>query len=251
MPTILHENVSRDDSAIDIAKKVFRSSVMSLEDTAKLFDADDLDKAVQLLLDARRVSFYGSGESNAVAYDAYQKFLRSPIEVQFAADYHVQLMQASLLGKEDCIFAITHTGLSEGIINIARIAKDAGAKVIAVASYPSKYLEQYADVILLSSIRSTRPSCSASLAFRNPCTPLGLPSASPSWTTPRITCPSCRTVPSRRPVGRFLRADRRMRAGLHEQTPALRRDPGCLSPKAAGVVFPSLRGLPHRRGIGV
>ena len=128
---------------------------MSLEDTAKLFDADDLDKAVQLLLDARRVSFYGSGESNAVAYDAYQKFLRSPIEVQFAADYHVQLMQASLLGKEDCIFAITHTGLSEGIINIARIAKDAGAKVIAVASYPSKYLEQYADVILLSASEET------------------------------------------------------------------------------------------------
>ncbi|SFX49074.1 MurR/RpiR family transcriptional regulator [Olsenella sp. kh2p3] len=151
----VHENVSRDDSAIDIAKKVFRSSVMSLEDTAKLFDADDLDKAVQLLLDARRVSFYGSGESNAVAYDAYQKFLRSPIEVQFAADYHVQLMQASLLGKEDCIFAITHTGLSEGIINIARIAKDAGAKVIAVASYPSKYLEQYADVILLSASEET------------------------------------------------------------------------------------------------
>lgn len=151
----VHENVSRNDSAIDIANKVFRSSIMSLEDTAKLFDADGLEKAVQLLLDARRVSFYGSGESNAVAYDAYQKFLRSPIEVQFAADYHVQLMQASLLGKDDCIFAISHTGLSEGIIDIARIAKDAGAKVIAVTSYPSKYLEHYSDVILLSASEET------------------------------------------------------------------------------------------------
>jgi DNA-binding MurR/RpiR family transcriptional regulator len=151
----VHENVHQDDPVYTVASKVFDSSIKSLNDTKRLLDSKSLEHAIALLLKAKRVSFYGCGESNAVAYDAYQKFLRSPMRCQVTMDYHVQLMQASLMDEDDCSILVSHTGLTKETINLASIAHGAGSSIIAITSYPSEYLKKYADVILVSASDET------------------------------------------------------------------------------------------------
>lgn len=146
----IHENIGADDDVAAVARSVFQSSIKSLEDTLRVQQEDSLARAVDILLSSKRISFHGCGESNAVAYDSYQKFLRSPISVQFAQDFHLQLMQASLMGPTDCAIIISHTGLTKEMIRLAQIVKETGAHTIVITSYPSEHLASYADVVLVS-----------------------------------------------------------------------------------------------------
>ena len=146
----IHENIKPNDMPLLMAQKVFESSSKSLNDTYSIINEKDLTKAATLLLNSKLVSFFGLGGSNVVAYDAYHKFLRSPLKVQYSEDYHIQLMQASLLNKNDTALLITHTGLTKEILKIGNIARSNGANVITITSYVSNEIAKLSDVIFTS-----------------------------------------------------------------------------------------------------
>lgn len=146
----VHENIKADDSCLDIALKVFESSIKSLNDTKSLLNDKSLKKAGNILLNSNSVSFFGVGGSNVVCFDAYHKFLRSPLHVQYSMDYHIQLMQASLLNENDCAILVTHTGLTKETIKIAEAVKKNKAKTIVITSYPSQELKKLSDIMFIS-----------------------------------------------------------------------------------------------------
>lgn len=151
----IHENIQPNDNALNVAQKVFSSSITSLQDTCSLLSEADLEHAGKLILTAKTVAFFGIGGSNVVAFDAYHKFLRAPINAQYATDAHIQLMQASLLQKDDCAIVTTHSGLTKEALAIARVAREAGAHVIALTSYPSPQLAELSDIVFVSASEET------------------------------------------------------------------------------------------------
>ena len=151
----IHENVTPDDDPLTVAEKIIHSSAKSLNDTLALLSADDLERALDYLLGAARISFYGCGESGVIALDAYQKFLRSPIPCHAIMDSHMQLMQASLLTPDACAVVITHTGVTHEMYVVAKLAHNAGAKVILITSYPSQKISEYADITFVSTSDET------------------------------------------------------------------------------------------------
>lgn len=146
----IHENIKRTDHALEMAQKVFESTIQSLQSTSALLRKEDLERASQLIIDASRLFFFGVGGSNVVCYDAYHKFLRSPVPCQFAIDFHIQLMQASLLKPDDCALIVTHTGLTRETMKIAEIAREKEASIIVLTSYPLSPLAKLADAVLIS-----------------------------------------------------------------------------------------------------
>ena len=54
--------------------------------------------------------------------------MRSPIATSHSTDYHIQLMEASLLTEKDCAVLISHTGQSKETIHIAETVRKTGAK---------------------------------------------------------------------------------------------------------------------------
>lgn len=151
----IHENIEKKDNALCMARKVFDSSIQALHDTKKLLDITTLNKAGNLILNSNSLSFFGVGGSGVVAFDAYHKFLRSPIRCQHAEDYHIQLMQASLMNKDDCAFLISHTGLTKEALHIAEVVKKNKAKLILITSYPLSPLAKMADAVFISSSEET------------------------------------------------------------------------------------------------
>lgn len=151
----IHENISKLDSPLLMANKVFDSSMQALEDTKNLLTEEDLQKAAEIISQSRITTFFGVGGSGVVAKDAYHKFLRSPIHCQHSEDYHIQLMQASLMTSEDCAFLISHTGLTNEAIRLAEIAKKNGTKLIVITSYPLSTLAKMADVVFISASEET------------------------------------------------------------------------------------------------
>ncbi|MDV5002383.1 MurR/RpiR family transcriptional regulator [Enterococcus faecium] len=129
----IHENIQKTDTELTMAQKVFESSISTLNDTKKLLQQKDLKKAATIINESKRVYFFGVGGSEIVATDAYHKFLRSPIATSHSTDYHIQLMEASLLTEKDCAVLISHTGQSKETIHIAETVRKTGAKTIHIA----------------------------------------------------------------------------------------------------------------------
>ncbi|MDH6364942.1 RpiR family carbohydrate utilization transcriptional regulator [Enterococcus sp. PF1-24] len=145
-----HENIQNDDTELTMAQKVFDSSISALQDTKKLLRQEDLKTAADLINQSNRLIFFGVGGSEIVATDAYQKFLRSPISVVHSTDYHIQLMEASLLTENDCAIVISHSGRSKEAIILAEVAKEVGAKIIVLTSHSHSPLAKLGDVVLIS-----------------------------------------------------------------------------------------------------
>jgi DNA-binding MurR/RpiR family transcriptional regulator len=146
----IHENIQKSDNELTMAQKVFDSNMTTLTDTKNLLKEEDLKIAAAMVNKSKRLFFFGVGGSEIVATDAYHKFLRSPITVFHSSDYHIQLMEASLLTPDDCGIFISHTGKSRETIELAQVAKNNGAKIIVITSHAASPLAKLGDVVFIS-----------------------------------------------------------------------------------------------------
>jgi len=151
----IHEEISENDNEKTVADKIFHSNIRTLENTLQILDATSIQKAVGLLMKAKRVEFYGTGGSNVVAMDAFHKFVRTGIKAFAFIDTHFQLMSASQLGENDVAVVISHSGTNKDTLNVLKTAKKNGAKTIGITSYPKSPICQYSDVALFTSSEET------------------------------------------------------------------------------------------------
>lgn len=131
--SFLHRDVSRDDSAADLAAKIFARSARTLHDVAGQLAPDRLEAAIALLATARRIEFYGLGSSGIVAADARHKFFRLGLHAVAYSDAHVHGMAATMLSAGDVVVAISSTGRTIDLISSVELAREAGAAVIGIA----------------------------------------------------------------------------------------------------------------------
>lgn len=144
----IFENVTTEDSLPEIAGKVMNAHIEAISNTLNKLNIEVIDSAVELLLSARRIEFYGFGGSAIVAKDAYHKFFRLGIHCSAQDDSHMQVMSASLLTPEDVIVVISHTGSSKDLIDSTKIAVNSGAKVIGIIGNENAPLLKYCDIAL-------------------------------------------------------------------------------------------------------
>lgn len=149
-PTDFFGEISDNDNTVAIAKKVFRGAENALSATIDSLTAEQLDQATHELITAHRVGFFGIGGSSLVAFNAYHKFLRTPIDVIAHPDYDVQLMQAVRLDKHDVAVIISHSGRNKDTLLIAQKLHENHVKIIAITSFPESPLAKIADLVLLS-----------------------------------------------------------------------------------------------------
>src|SRR5690606_33519039 len=98
---------ARNDLAADLISKVSARSVHTLLDLRNSLDANEIERALQVLASAHRIECYGQGTSGLVAADAQHKFFRSGIPTVAHADPHIHGIAASLLQKGDVVLAIS------------------------------------------------------------------------------------------------------------------------------------------------
>ena len=49
--------------------------------------------------------------------------MRSPIKPVYTSEYHMQLMNASVMNSDDCAIVISHTGITKETLQIAKQIK--------------------------------------------------------------------------------------------------------------------------------
>ncbi len=151
----MHQELSVDDTSLEIVQKVFRTSINALEETLSILDMVAFEKAADLIHGAKHRDFYGVGGSAQIARDVAHKFLRIGVRASVFDDVHMMLMSAALLSEGDIAVGFSHSGNTTAIIEGLQVAKRNGAQTIAVTNYNSSALAQAADVVLCSTAQGS------------------------------------------------------------------------------------------------
>tara|TARA_R100000687_G_scaffold83685_1_gene88759 strand:+ start:11848 stop:12717 length:870 start_codon:yes stop_codon:yes gene_type:complete len=143
-----HSAISDDDTPTEVAQKIFDYTITSLDWARHALDIEQMNAAVNLILKADHLEIFGFGASAIVAQDLQQKFPLLGIPCNATTDSHQQLMAASMMKRGSVAVAISNTGATRSITELARLAREQGAKVIAITGKTDSPLVHYSDVVI-------------------------------------------------------------------------------------------------------
>jgi DNA-binding MurR/RpiR family transcriptional regulator len=146
---ILTGRITTDDTLEAVAQKVLTTTVNALNETYALISPDQVKKAVDYMVAAQHIYFFGVGASLITAMEAKNKFMRVTPKVDCTIDSHLQAMQASLMCPQDLAVAISYSGSTKDVIRLAQLCRKAGAKVICITRFAKSPLTSYSDLTLL------------------------------------------------------------------------------------------------------
>lgn len=136
------------DSPYELFNKVTHVNRGALEAAVSALDKRELSKAIEALLQAKMILFYGVGGSAAAAVDGHYKFAKLGFHAVMTLDFHFMLSIASHMQKGDVFMAISTSGKTKDVIELARFAKSRGATVIAVTAVGKSPLYKEADITI-------------------------------------------------------------------------------------------------------
>jgi RpiR family carbohydrate utilization transcriptional regulator len=134
------------DPIADISRKVFDHTITSLDRARSALDVAALELAVDLFERAPAIVFLGFGASNVIAFDAAQKVAVFGRPLSAPTDPHQAYMTVATLPPESVVVAISNTGRTREVVQLAELAHERGLKVVAITGYDESELLQHVDV---------------------------------------------------------------------------------------------------------
>lgn len=145
----LYETIMENDDAHTLIKKVTSSHERISKETSDLLDPNKLQQAIDLLIDADEIHFFGVGSSGLSAQQSAHSFTRIGKKSEAKVDAHFQAISASLLTPKDVVVGFSVSGSSKDTAHNLRIAKKTGAKIICITHNARSPITKLADVDLL------------------------------------------------------------------------------------------------------
>jgi DNA-binding MurR/RpiR family transcriptional regulator len=149
------DETDKKDRENALTEKIFTSNIRALQNTIQMLDNDSVNKAVDLILQAKRVEFFGTGTSSIVVMDALQKFVTTGIRAFAFTDTQLQAMSASHLTEDDLAIFISHSGSNNDTLKVLKIANETGAKTIGITSNPKSPISLNVDLSLYTDSEQT------------------------------------------------------------------------------------------------
>lgn len=144
----IHEEIKETDNMYIIMHKLLSSNMNSLENTVKINKQEDLEKAVNLIVNAEQILFYGMGGAGPLAQDAYHKFVRTGKRCTVHIDSHWQAMASATASENDLIIAFSNSGSNKELIESIEIGRRNGVKVLSILGNAKSPMSKVSDVVL-------------------------------------------------------------------------------------------------------
>lgn len=130
----VNRHVDEFDGPDEYTNKIFESTMASLEVARQSVDIAMVNRVVDLLTQANKISFFGLGASSSVCKDAVNKFFRFNVPVIYFEDIVMQRMSCMNSSEGDVVIFISHTGRTKSLVDVAQIARANDATVIGITS---------------------------------------------------------------------------------------------------------------------
>lgn len=136
-----------------IAARIADYATGVIDALPRFLKKQDIARASELIRRAQQVHFVGLGTSAVTARYAYTKFFRLKPSCTCESDTILSKMRAAQMKPGDILFAISSSGRTKSILEIARLAKSSGAAVITLSDFENSPLSAMADIPLCTTVR--------------------------------------------------------------------------------------------------
>ena len=144
----LSGEVLPEDSVVDMCRKICAADIEAVNQTLEAIRPENIVKAADLLVSARRVLCMGQGGSVLMAQEAAHLFSTAMPNFYAIVDSHTQAIRTALLDEKDLLFYFSYSGVTKDLLDILKIAKERGVKCILVTRYPRSPGAALTDVVL-------------------------------------------------------------------------------------------------------
>jgi len=151
VPTGNYMEIMMGETEEAIIQSVSAGNKQSIIETISVLSADEIRRACDALLAARKIDVYGIGASAVIGLDIKQKFTRINWWCETYDDLHSQLTSAVNLTDQDVAFGISYSGATTEVIQSLVEAKKQGATIITLTKYGSNKVSELADIKLFTS----------------------------------------------------------------------------------------------------
>ncbi|MCD9022393.1 MurR/RpiR family transcriptional regulator [Cohnella sp. NL03-T5] len=151
----VHSEIEETDDLRAMADKITVENTQAIENTLKLLDMGQMEKAIEAIGKANKIYFFGVGSSANTAMDGKYRFMRLGFNTEVINDPHIMAMTSALMRDDDVVFAVSTSGSTKDVVDAIRLAKTKRIFFICLTSHLRSPLTQYADVVLLSKSRET------------------------------------------------------------------------------------------------
>jgi DNA-binding MurR/RpiR family transcriptional regulator len=152
----VHGDVEVGDDAETVVAKVAAGNIRAIDDAVRRVDQAALAEAARRISAANRVAFFGFAGSAVAAQDAMNHFVRVIPNAFHFVDPHEQTIWTSLCGQGDVLVLCSHSGASRDLVELAQLAVDRGAFVVAITNHGGNALAEVAQLNLHTSSRESR-----------------------------------------------------------------------------------------------
>ena len=147
--SIRQRKEEREEGLDSLAGQIMKLHAQAIHESYRLLDSGQFQKILQMMNDAKRIFFFGIGDSLLTAEEARNKFIRITNKVVCISDPHIQAMAAAVASEEDLFVIISYSGATKDNIHVAKEAKQAGAKVASITHFKKSPLTAHSDAYLL------------------------------------------------------------------------------------------------------
>ncbi|GAA3020242.1 MurR/RpiR family transcriptional regulator [Tetragenococcus solitarius] len=147
---IAYTDIDENDSSYQIASKVINANIASINNFMQSITEEKLDNILSMIYNSETIHFFGIGGSSVIAFDSYQKFLRTKYSCDYIFDYHLQLMYTTKLTDKDLIFLFSHSGQSIETLNLAKEIAKTSAKLVVLTGNSTSELINLADETIIA-----------------------------------------------------------------------------------------------------
>ena len=134
-----------------LTKRVLRSYSIMREQTQDLIDEEQLERVAQLIDDAERVYFFGTGSSGLIAREMKLRFMRLGVVCEALTDQDGFAWTTSIMDENCLVLGFSLSGTTQSVLDSLLDAKEMGAKTILFTSSPSKDCQAYTETVLVAS----------------------------------------------------------------------------------------------------
>ncbi|WP_124058636.1 MurR/RpiR family transcriptional regulator [Vaginisenegalia massiliensis] len=142
----------REVEASDFYSRHLQRLIRCMEDTRARISEESVELAVKAIEEADHIYLFGVGSSGTTAEDFESLLLRVGVKANAVTDPHFQAHIASIIGPKDIVIAFSLSGKTKDVYDSLTVAKQSGAKVIAITTYDFTPIGQLADLTLRTAV---------------------------------------------------------------------------------------------------
>ncbi|MBQ8551517.1 MAG: MurR/RpiR family transcriptional regulator [Clostridia bacterium] len=142
----LDTRMSRERSVTEIIGNVCGLSISIAKSCKNTVSPKALEEVAAKISNAGFIYFVGFGTAAVTAHYACTKLFRLKVPCAYDSDIIIAKMKVSLLKKGDALFAISSSGRTRGIIELAKPAKESGITVVSLSDFVGTPLSKYSDI---------------------------------------------------------------------------------------------------------